>query len=222
MQKINFLKVLRFLFFISLFRFISYSHAEDIRAYPIVNTLGIQAVLRDSGFYKGSIDGINGFQTKQAVKKFQKKKGLKPDGIVGKKTRERLSRYLSEKNDKIFRLSEQLSKLQKENYFYQNQLNVTYDESRKKDIQLQELTEQLKSEKEEYEAELMQNRKEIRELQSEYDNRLRVENGKIAGLVKEREYLIVESNRLENLQFVRLQKLKVIQGELDVVIGSNL
>lgn len=84
------------------------------------------------------------------------------------------------------------------------------------------MTEQLKSEKEEYEAELMQNRKEIRELQSDYDNRLRVESGKIAGLVKEREYLIAESNRLENLQFIRVQKLKVIQGELDVVIGSNL
>lgn len=34
----------------------------------------------------GSADGIFGFETQQAVKDFQSKNGLKPDGIVGKKT----------------------------------------------------------------------------------------------------------------------------------------
>lgn len=89
-------------------------------------------------------------------------------------------------------------------------------------MQLQELAQQLKSVKDEYEAELMQNEKDIRELQEVYDNRLRIENSKITGLIKQREYLIAESNRLENLQFVRFQKLKVIKRNLDAVIGSNL
>lgn len=190
--------------------------------YPVSHTVSIQAILKDSGLYKGAIDGINGFQTKRAVKEFQKKWGLRPDGIVGRKTQERLSRYLSDKNDRIRRLSEQLSKLQKENYFYQNQLKATYDESRKKDMQLQELTQQLKREKEEREAGMMRNRKYTRELQSDYDNRLRTENSKAIGLVKEREYLIAENNRLENLQFVRVQKLKVIKRDLDAVIDSSL
>lgn len=200
----------------------SYSYAEDIMAYLVSNTAGIQVILKDSALYKGSIDGIHGSKTQQAIKEFQKEKGLKPDGIVGRKTRASLRRYLSEKNDKIRRLSELLSKLQKENYFYQNQLNAAYDESRKKDMQLQELAQQLKSVKDEYEAELMQNEKDIRELQEVYDNRLRIENSKITGLIKQREYLIAESNRLENLQFVRFQKLKVIKRNLDAVIGSNL
>jgi len=222
MQKIKLQRISGLLVFISLLCFISYSYAEDIMAYPISNTVSLQAILKDAGLYKGQIDGIHGSQTKQAVKEFQKKQGLRPDGIVGRKTRDRLTRYLSEKNDKIRKLSEQLSKLQKENYFYQNQLNATYEESRKKDMQLQELTQRLKSEKEEYEAQLLQNKRGVSELQADYDDRLRLENSRVAGLVKEREQLIIESNRLKSLQFVRLQKLKVIKRDLDAVISSNL
>ena len=46
----------------------------------------MQRKLKNWGYYKGSIDGIFGAQTKQAVKNFQKKNGLKVDGIVGPKT----------------------------------------------------------------------------------------------------------------------------------------
>ncbi|MDR0751772.1 MAG: spore cortex-lytic enzyme [Christensenellaceae bacterium] len=46
----------------------------------------IQNKLKEAGFYNGAIDGIYGSATTSAVKKFQKSKGLKVDGIVGKNT----------------------------------------------------------------------------------------------------------------------------------------
>lgn len=202
--------------------FIPCNYAEDMAAYPVSHVAGIQAILKGSGLYKGSIDGINGSQTKQAVKEFQKIKGLKPDGIVGRKTREKLSKYLSERNNKIIKLSEQVSKLQKENYFYQNQLNAVHEESVEKDRQLQELTRNLQREREEYEVELAQNKKDIKELQSDYEGRLRIESSRVAGLVRERGDLIAEGSRLKNLQFARLNKLKLIKRELDAVIEPSL
>lgn len=46
----------------------------------------LQAKLKDLGLYAGPIDGIFGGATELAVRKFQKKNGLKVDGIVGPKT----------------------------------------------------------------------------------------------------------------------------------------
>ena len=46
----------------------------------------IQRKLKNWGYYKGSVDGIFGVKTKEAVKYFQRKNGLAVDGIVGKKT----------------------------------------------------------------------------------------------------------------------------------------
>ena len=46
----------------------------------------IQRKLKNWGYYKGSVDGIFGAKTKEAVKYFQRKNGLKVDGIVGKNT----------------------------------------------------------------------------------------------------------------------------------------
>lgn len=46
----------------------------------------VQTKLKRWGYYKGSVDGIYGKQTKAAVVYFQKKNGLTADGIVGKKT----------------------------------------------------------------------------------------------------------------------------------------
>ena len=54
----------------------------------------IQTALKSAGFYKGPIDGKTGSQTKEAIKAFQKANDLKPDGIVGKRTAEKLSKYL--------------------------------------------------------------------------------------------------------------------------------
>ena len=42
-----------------------------------------QNKLTELGLYSGNIDGINGTQTKNAVKNFQNKAGLTPDGVIG-------------------------------------------------------------------------------------------------------------------------------------------
>ncbi len=46
----------------------------------------IQQRLRDWGYYSGSVDGIFGNMTDQAVRKFQRSNGLVADGIVGPAT----------------------------------------------------------------------------------------------------------------------------------------
>lgn len=46
----------------------------------------IQTKLRDWGYYKGSVDGIYGSGTYEAVKAFQKSNGLTADGIAGSQT----------------------------------------------------------------------------------------------------------------------------------------
>ena len=46
----------------------------------------VQRRLKQWGYYSGSVDGIYGKQTVEAVKRFQKKNGLTPDGIAGKAT----------------------------------------------------------------------------------------------------------------------------------------
>lgn len=56
------------------------SRGEEVRK--------IQQRLKDWGYYTGSVDGIYGSATETAVKKFQKKHGLKADGIAGKQTLE--------------------------------------------------------------------------------------------------------------------------------------
>ena len=69
-------------------------NAEPLTAYAAVISQGsrgatvktIQTKLKNWGYYKGSIDGIFGAKTKEAVKYFQRKNGLKVDGIVGNQT----------------------------------------------------------------------------------------------------------------------------------------
>jgi hypothetical protein len=59
-----------------------------------LNPKQIQRALKKTGFYKGEIDGKIGSKTKEALIKFQKARGLKADGVVGKKTNEELRKYL--------------------------------------------------------------------------------------------------------------------------------
>lgn len=55
---------------------------ESVEA-AVADTREVQTVLKKWGYYKGSVDGINGPKTKDAVKRFQRKYGLTADGIVG-------------------------------------------------------------------------------------------------------------------------------------------
>lgn len=54
------------------------SRGEEVRK--------IQKKLKELGFYSGSVDGIYGNATKQAITAFQKSCGITADGIAGKKT----------------------------------------------------------------------------------------------------------------------------------------
>ncbi len=54
------------------------SYPSDVRA--------LQFLLRNRGFYQGKIDGKFGVLTEKAIRKFQRAKGLKADGIVGPQT----------------------------------------------------------------------------------------------------------------------------------------
>ncbi len=51
-----------------------------------IEILNVQEKLSELGIYSGEIDGINGTQTKNAIRNFQNKAGLIPDGIIGPKT----------------------------------------------------------------------------------------------------------------------------------------
>lgn len=46
----------------------------------------IQTRLKDWGYYTGKVDGVYGSKTVQAVKSFQQKNGLTPDGVAGSAT----------------------------------------------------------------------------------------------------------------------------------------
>ena len=50
------------------------------------DTKTIQQKLKNWGYYKGSVDGVYGAKTREAVKAFQRKNGLTADGIVGPAT----------------------------------------------------------------------------------------------------------------------------------------
>jgi len=60
-------------------------------------TKQVQLALYTAGFNPGKIDGKMGTQTIQAIKSFQEINGLRPTGIVGKETWEKLQKYLEMK-----------------------------------------------------------------------------------------------------------------------------
>lgn len=55
----------------------------------------IQQKLKNWGYYAGSVDGVYGWQTENAVRSFQKKNGLTVDGIAGQKTLNAMGIYQS-------------------------------------------------------------------------------------------------------------------------------
>ncbi len=59
----------------------------------------IQSALKKAGFYRGAIDGKMGPATTEAIKALQRANGLKADGVVGRKTRTKLTGYLTDSNE---------------------------------------------------------------------------------------------------------------------------
>ena len=54
----------------------------------------VQKALKNAGFYKGSVDGKIGQQTKKAIENFQRQHNLTADGVIGRRTWEELKVYL--------------------------------------------------------------------------------------------------------------------------------
>ncbi len=72
----------------------AYESRNEIPDVSNVTTKEIQAALKKAGFDPGSIDGKLGPRTTQAIKEFQRIKGLKVDGKVGLRTWSELGKYL--------------------------------------------------------------------------------------------------------------------------------
>lgn len=69
--------------------------SEEVKSRP--NVRQIQLALSNAGYNPGPIDGKMGKQTRQAIKAFQKAKGVASDGRVGKETWKLLREYLHKK-----------------------------------------------------------------------------------------------------------------------------
>lgn len=75
-------------------RFVDYATWEKLHMFDKsglvkdgeVNIQAVQQALKNAGFNPGKADGKAGPQTDEAVRKFQKAMGLKPDGRIGFKT----------------------------------------------------------------------------------------------------------------------------------------
>lgn len=60
-----------------------------------VNGETVQKALKNAGYYDGNIDGKIGAKTQEAISRFQKDNGLKPDGLVGRQTWAELKTHLN-------------------------------------------------------------------------------------------------------------------------------
>jgi peptidoglycan hydrolase-like protein with peptidoglycan-binding domain len=67
--------------------------ARDNRDANLNSVEGIQTYLSNNGFNPGIIDGEMGSYTKEAIKAFQRKVGLIPDGVAGARTKSEMKKY---------------------------------------------------------------------------------------------------------------------------------
>ena len=67
--------------------------ARDNRSVKLENVSDIQTYLANNGFNPGIIDGKMGSYTKEAIKAFQRKVGLIPDGVAGNRTKAEMKSY---------------------------------------------------------------------------------------------------------------------------------
>jgi murein L,D-transpeptidase YcbB/YkuD len=71
--------------------------AASKREVRMPNATEIQTALKKAGFFKGTIDGQIGPETKEAIRKFQQANNMAVDGVVGSRTWALLVKYLEQK-----------------------------------------------------------------------------------------------------------------------------
>lgn len=62
-------------------------HSEKLGDIDVDTMAGVQTALSFLGYDPGTVDGIDGPNTKKAVRDFQEAEGIAADGIVGPNTR---------------------------------------------------------------------------------------------------------------------------------------
>ena len=67
--------------------------ARDNRSAKLDSIADVQTYLANNGFNPGIIDGKMGSYTREAIKAFQRKVGLIPDGVVGTRTKSEMKSY---------------------------------------------------------------------------------------------------------------------------------
>ena len=71
----------------------NYCEARNNRSAKLDSIADIQTYLANNGFNPGIIDGKMGSYTKEAIKAFQRKVGLIPDGVAGARTKSEMKSY---------------------------------------------------------------------------------------------------------------------------------
>nr|WP_244990545.1 M14 family metallopeptidase [Clostridium algidicarnis] len=82
----------------------------------------IQAVLKKIGYTTGSLDGIFGNDTKNAVIGFQQNNGLTADGIIGEETCKILNKFLLGYEDYILRAGDNIYDIARTHYTTMNKI----------------------------------------------------------------------------------------------------
>src|SRR5579871_1569352 len=67
-----------------------FAPAAQARGHSEKTVRGAQEQLKDDGYYKGSVDGIDGPQTRAAIRSFQRDKNLKVNGKLDRQSRDKL------------------------------------------------------------------------------------------------------------------------------------
>ena len=96
-KKVLFIAIMLFIFGIILFLSLKNNEVDALSKYGSRGNevTQIQTKLKRWGYYNGSIDGIYGSKTVEAVKYFQRKNGLTADGIAGPATLKAMGIYSS-------------------------------------------------------------------------------------------------------------------------------
>ncbi len=98
--------------------------SSSTEAQPSDTVKELQKELKELGYYEGSIDGLYGSETEQAVKDFQKDEGLTVDGKYGPATHKALLAALDTQDSEA---TKQIQSMLADLGYYDGDINGKYD-----------------------------------------------------------------------------------------------